>query len=184
MAFIEIDIVFDTARILADVKGGSTPDTAAGLNHPDNVIANQRAYMVVNNTHLDPKHTDTQATSNLYVVAHPYDVIRWRSESLSDNAINAAIIYQILPNNPDNPNILSTPTVNVQTASIPVPNVNDPTTYRVETQTRDTVTANVNSPGAYPYLVYFYIVPRDPDTYQLGAPQYYYWDPTVTVNLA
>jgi Inclusion body protein len=181
MAFIDIAIVFDTARITT-VKGGTTPGAPTGLNHQSNAVYDQWAFMLVNSTHLDPKHLETQATANLFVIAHPNDSIRWRAESLSDNTVNAVIIYKILPNNPDHPNILSAPEVNVQSLSIPVPNVNDPTTYKVENQTSGNVTASVNSAGTYPYFVYFYIVSRDANSGDLGAPQYYYWDPTVTVT--
>ncbi len=182
MAFIDIAILFDTAKILK--TPGGTIDKPTGLSHDGNTISDQWAFMVVDALYLDPNHTDTQATANLAVVAHPTDTIRWRAASLSEDAINAAIVWQILPNNASGTNILDTPKTIVQTVSVAVPNVGDASSFHPEPQTKPNVTANVNSTGTYPYYVYFYIVPRDTSTDLFGTPQYYYWDPIITVNQA
>lgn len=167
---INIDAMFDTVTIESKYGGGGSADQPIGIQHHD-------VWMVAQQVVVED---GTQATADLTVKALVNDTIRWRSESLSGNTDQAAIIYKIAQFSGDT--VTSDPEMRVSYPPTPIPNPQDPTSYNsVTTQADVFLSCEVLKMGTEGYKVYFYIVNKDEYTGELKTFGYYYWDPTIKV---
>ncbi|MCG8345653.1 MAG: inclusion body family protein [Chlorobiales bacterium] len=164
---INIDVMFDTVTIERDYGGGGSAGSPIGLRHED-------AWMVAQKNVVDKG----QATADLVVKAKVNDYIQWRSESLSGNTDQAAIIYKIARFSGDQ--VTSDVEMRVSYPPTPIPDPKNPTSYNaVETQADVHLSCEVLNKGTEGYQVYFYIVNKDDYTGELKTFGYYYWDPTI-----
>ncbi len=164
---IDIEVVFDTVTLETNYGGGGSADNPKDIAHSD-------IYMVA------PKviTQSGQASGDLTISALVNDTIRWRSNSLSGNTDQAAIIYRIDKFSGDQ--VTSTPEMRVSYPSTPIPDSNQPTTYTaVATQADVFLSCEVLKQGTEGYRVWFYIVNKDPNTGGLSTFGYYRWDPTI-----
>jgi Inclusion body protein. len=168
--FIDISVVFDTATLETKYANPSH-DSAhpTGIQHAD-------AFMVAPSVVVQ----SGQATADLTIKALVGDTIRWRSESLSGNTDQSAVIYKIVKYS--GVQVTSDPTMLVAYPTVPIPNAANPTTYTaVNTQADVYMNCNVLIKGTEGYQVWFYIVNKDQNTGALTTFGYYYWDPTIVV---
>lgn len=168
--FIDISVVFDTVTLEGKYpnpsKNSSSP---TGIQHAD-------AFMVAPSVVVK----SGQATADLTIQALVGDTIRWRSESLSGNTDQSAIIYKIAKFS--GTQVTSDPVMMVAYPTMPIPNAANPTTYNsVNTQADIYMNCNVLTKGTEGYQVWFYIVNKDPNTGALSTFGYYYWDPSIVV---
>jgi len=179
MSQIDIEMVFDAVTIMNKYPKSLDPNKPIGIEHND-------VFMITEKTYLDPGHTNTQATADLWIKAFAgADSIRWRSESLSDNVFTSVIVYNIAWFRDQH--VTEEPVVKSDaTTSVPVPNadasnkVPDATKFHAETVTKYYLHAEVVKPGTEGYMVYFYITQRDRSSSEIKVVSYYYWDPTIT----
>jgi hypothetical protein len=180
MSQIDIEMVFDAVTILnnPNYKKSLDPSKPTGIQHND-------VFMITEKTYLDPGHTNSQATADLWVKAIAgEDALRWRSESLSDNIFTSVIVYDIKYFTGDH--VTEEPVKKTDaTTLVPVPNadgsgnVPDATKYHPETVTKYYLHADITKPGTEGYMVYFYITQRDRATGNIVVMGYYYWDPYI-----
>lgn len=167
---INIDVMFDTVTIERDYGGsGSSAGSPIGIRHED-------TWMVAQKNVVDKG----QASADLVVKAEVNDYIQWRSESLSGNTDQAAIIYKIARFSGDQ--VTSDVEMRVSYPPTPIPDPKNPTSYKPsETQADVHLSCEVLNRGTEGYQVYFYIVNKDEYTGELKTFGYYYWDPTIKV---
>ncbi len=166
---INIDVMFDTVTIEKEYGGGGSADHPIGIRHED-------VWMVAQKIVVD----GGQATADLTVKALVNDTIRWRSESLSGNTDQAAIIYKIARFSGDQ--VTSEAEMVVSYPPTPIPDPQNPTSYNsVDTQADIFLNCEVIKKGTEGYKVFFYIVNKDEYTGKLSTFGYYYWDPTIKV---
>jgi hypothetical protein len=166
---IDIDVVFDTVTLETNYGGGGSPDSPKDIAHNDLYMIAQKVIV-----------TSGQATGDLSITALVNDTIRWRSNSLSGNTDQAAIIYKIDKFQGDQ--VTTDPQMRVSYPTTPIPNADNPTTYSaVDTQADVFLSCEVLKKGTEGYRVWFYIVNKDPNTGALTTFGYYRWDPTIQV---
>jgi hypothetical protein len=166
---INIDVVFDTVTIESKYGSGGSSDKPIGIAHSD-------AYMIAQQVLVE----SGQATADLVIKALVNDTIRWRSESLSGNTDQSAIIYKIAKFSGDQ--VTSDVQMRVSYPPTPIPNSSNPTSYTsVDTQADIFMSCEVLRKGKEGYMIYFYLVNKDEVTGVLKTYGYYYWDPTIKV---
>jgi hypothetical protein len=167
---IDIDVIIDTATIETNYGGGGSATAPKDIGHNDLYMIAPKVVVI-----------SGQATGDLNINALVNDGIRWRSESLSGNTDQAAVIYQI--DRFGGTQVTTTPQMVVSYPPTPIPNPDSPTSYTANDQQADTfLNCSVISKGTENYRVWFYIVNKDPNTGALSTFGYYRWDPTITVN--
>ena len=166
---INIDVMFDTVTIEERYKGGGSAENPIGINHADVFMVTQKAVVA-----------SGQATADLSINALVNDTIRWRSESLSGNTDQAAIIYKIVKFS--GKEVTTVPAMRVSYPPTPIPDPGNPTSYQPSSTQADVfLSCEVLIQGTEGYQVWFYIVNKDPNTGKLSTFGYYYWDPTINV---
>ncbi|ASQ91025.1 hypothetical protein CHL67_08920 [Prosthecochloris sp. GSB1] len=166
---INIDVMFDTVTIEQRYGAGGSAGGPIGIQHDD-------VWMVAQKVVVD----GGQASADLTVKALVNDTIRWRSESLSGNTDQAAIIYKI--EKFSGTQVTSAAEMRVTTPPTPIPDPANPTHYEPNYEQKDVfMSCEVLEMGTEGYKVYFYIVNKDENTGKLTTFGYYCWDPTIKV---
>lgn len=171
---INIDVVFDTVTIVNKYGKGGSIGSPIGIQHKD-------AYMIAQSVLVVEQ---SQASADLSITALVNDLIRWRSESLSGNTDQAAIIYQIEYNKDiaGSKKVTSDVQMRVSYPTTPIPDPKNPTSYKAVTSQADVfMSCEVLETGTEHYKIYFYLVDKDPITGDLTTIGYYWWDPTINV---
>lgn len=171
---IDIEIVVDTATLLK-----AYPNASMDSNHPTG-IGHNYGYMVAPSASV----LSGQATGDLAIRAAVGDVIRWRMLSLTGDADDSAVVYNIQPFGGSAQvtgsiqALLAHPTV-PQPVLVDGKNKNPPQYNKVK-QDDYYLTATVVSSGTENYNVQFYVVHRD-DSDNLVLKGYFVWDPRIEV---
>lgn len=170
---IDIEIVVDTANLIAQVKNPSTnPQNPTGIGH-------NFAYMIAANDYVK----SGQASGDLSISADVGDTIRWRMISLSGNTGYSASLQNI--QRFANDQITSPTKGELIEPQSPVPGTTAgpialPPTFTTATDYDFFLTADVVKAGTENYNVSF-VVQR----YHAGALQvlgYFVWDPVLTAS--
>jgi hypothetical protein len=176
---IDVMIVIDTGAVVA-----ANPSPSTDPNNPTG-IAHGTQYMICS----DPRGiVSGQGTGDLNFNASPGDFVSFAAQSVTANAEDAVIIYNIVPFSGTNVlDSLSVDTVSITGAVFPnstvsAPNVGIPPVQ--QPASFNTVDARVKQAGTEGYKVSFGLYQLDPNSNNenqilLG---YYSWDPTITVS--
>lgn len=173
---INVMIVIDTAAVaMSNASPSTDPNNPTAIPH-------DTQYMICS----DPRGIISgQGTGDLNFNANPGDFVSFAAQSVSANAQDAVIIYNIASFS--GPNVLGSLTVNTVTITgavfpnknVSAPNVGIPPLQ--QSASFNTVDARVQQGGTEGYKVSFGLYQLD----QTGENQvlfgYFSWDPTITV---
>jgi len=173
-SYIDIEVVIDTERLLAEQTPSQDPNNPTGIDHVS------YSFMIATNAHVN----GGQASGNLSVKAIVNDVLRWRCLSLSGNSDQSAVAYNIAKFGGQQVTGLINAIISQPYAPLPTlqgeSNTNPPTfTGAVENDYY--LEATVTGHGTEQYMFYFYVTDNDPNTGEPVLKGYYYWDPTITI---
>jgi nematocidal protein AidA len=169
---IDIEIVVDTVTLLKNYPNPSKNSAApTGIGH-------QYGYMVAPSASV----VSGQATGDLTIKAEIGDVIRWRMLSLTGEADQAAVIYNIARFS--GTQVTSSVQALLAHPLVPEPILVDskntnPPTYNAVKQDDYYLSATVTDSGTENYNVQFYVTERSGQSLNLLG--YFVWDPTIQV---
>lgn len=173
---IDVMIVIDTAAVTA-----ANPSPSTDPNNPT-AIGHNTQYMICS----DPRGINSgQGTGDLNFNANPGDFVSFAAQSVTANAEDAVIIYNIAPfSGPNVLDSLSVDTVSITGAVFPnttvsAPNVGIPPVQQAASF--NTVDARVKQSGTEGYKVSFGLYQLDSTGENQVLLGYYSWDPTITV---
>ncbi|MFA6978019.1 MAG: inclusion body family protein [Ignavibacteriaceae bacterium] len=165
-----IQIVIDTDKVIKDI-----PNPSKDQNHPSG-LSHDYQYMVVSGN----QKINGQGTADLNFLAFPGDVVRMSMTSEYSNLDNPVLIYKIAKFGGDdvfsdfNAESITTKTVEPGSSNVLPPAIVERKFWYYQ--------ANVENKGTENYQVWFamYQRVRGGDPVLFG---YFYWDPTITVNV-
>lgn len=173
---ISVMTIFDVKKILKDYPTPSKdPNNPTGLPHPVNGKEYPYMYMLVTAGNV----ISGQADGNLNFSATTDDVVRWRSQSMSGDASQAAVMYGFFKFGGND--VITPPGAVLSHPTVPVPNPANPVTFTAQSVPDFYWRSDVIATGVENYGVRFYITGIVGS--QLTTLGYFYWDPTITVNI-
>jgi hypothetical protein len=174
---IDVMIVIDT-----DAVAKAYPTPSKDPNNPTG-IAHGTQYMICS----DPRGVISgQGTGDLNFKANPGDFVSFAAQSVTANAEDAVILYNIAAFS--GPNVLNSLSVNTVTitgavfpnATVSAPNVGIPPVQ--QQASFNSVDARVKQAGTEGYKVAFGLYQLDSTGENQVLFGYYVWDPTITVS--
>ena len=112
---IYVQTIFDTATLLRSYGKSENCNAPTGLSHPSS-DPNFKTWVYMLTNWLD--QLSGQASGNLDVQAKVNDTINWRSNSLSSNTGDSAVIYKITT---DTDGVISTPRIQLTSPTVTLP---------------------------------------------------------------
>jgi nematocidal protein AidA len=173
MSVIDIEIVIDTVTLLSEVTPSQNSAAPTWIDH------NKYSFMIVQKSFL----VNGQATGDLSIKGQVNDTVRWRSLSLTGNANQSAVLYNI--SHLSGGIVMDTVRgVNTQ-PYIPVPVLPDghqttPPSYTKQIGFDYIQQTTLIGHGSENYSVYFYVTTEDANGNLINR-GYFAWDPAVTV---
>lgn len=165
MAQIYVQIIFDAASIINTPPGpGPNSSISSPVGVPGDFI-----YMVAPQGNV---LSGTNGSDELTLLAQTGDEILWQESTLGPDY--SVILYQLVASPPG---LLSAPTLNETTVTLPLPNLANPTQPLLQTVKEFSWSVNVEDPGTVTYHFNFMVVARDGTV--LG---YYNWDPFIRIS--
>jgi hypothetical protein len=174
---IEILVVADTAAVKAWVAAnGVTPSTDSA--NPT-LLPHNFHYMIAN----DPRGiVSGQGTGDLNFMAQPRDEVHFYGTSIEQNADDAIIVYNVVPQ-PNQPNVFGNFQVDIVTLSGAV-SPTSPNGLPVKNGSGSfaSLDAKVSQQGTEAFLVYYGLYQLDSTGENQVLYGYFGWDPVITVS--